>query len=188
MNLQVVFHVSEIKRTRKRHHRIINKQQWAARTIRKEPALQSSCRPALSPYGTFRKEGVPQLGGPEKKGSYYLGCYIRVPYFRKAPISLHCTSSYEGFCVTPAMPSGSLETVGQKPCWGDRNRREQPVSGLGFRNIKNMKQKADRKTSVKRWHCFTTSTCSFLICQPPAGNVDIAPVLIRNVACSQCFN
>ena len=39
----------------------------------------------FSMYGSFRKFGVPYLG-VLIIGSYYLGCYTRVPYFRKPPI------------------------------------------------------------------------------------------------------
>ena len=36
-------------------------------------------------YESFRKFGVPYFGGALYSGSYYLGYYIRVPYFRKLP-------------------------------------------------------------------------------------------------------
>ena len=35
--------------------------------------------------GGFRKLGGTLLWGPYKEGSYYLGYYIRVPYFRNLP-------------------------------------------------------------------------------------------------------
>ena len=47
------------------------------------PELQTS-----KPYGSFRQLGV-LFWGPYNKGSYFLGYYIRVPYFRKPPYALH---------------------------------------------------------------------------------------------------
>ena len=62
------------------------------RSLADSATIPRSLRPEaiynLKIHGSFRKLGVPYLG-VLMIGSYYLGYYVRVPYFRKPPHAHH---------------------------------------------------------------------------------------------------